>query len=98
MLDFKKSGSRLINSKNHIARIVHQCWNEFPDCCDHQIFPGDLYERQVWVNWFFSENGKLHESLQVKKYHISPGCVPDPESFESEQLYVSGHCQLPLAA
>jgi hypothetical protein len=85
MLDFKKSGSRLISSKNHAARIKHHCCNEHPECGDSNLFPGDLYERQVWIHWWRADNGEIFSRLQVKKYHVSPCCMPDPDLFESEE-------------
>ncbi|MEK7462194.1 MAG: hypothetical protein AAB618_01330 [Patescibacteria group bacterium] len=98
MPDSKKSGSRLINSKIHIARILHDCWNEPPECSHHSIFPGYAYEREVWIHWWRAESGKTFNRLEVRKFHLSPSCQPDPNFFESETDELIEYQEFLLAA
>lgn len=98
MTDLKKSGGRLISSKMHLARIPHHCWNESPECSSHSIFPGYVYERQVWVHWWRVESGRIFNRLEVRKFHFSPSCQPDPSFFESAADELVAYQELLLAA
>lgn len=98
MPDFKRSGSRLISSTTPTARIQHHCSNDMPECSCHIIFPGDMYTREVWVHWWRAHDFKVISRVEIKKFHLSPACHPDPKFFESESDCLTNLYQLPLAA
>lgn len=57
-----------------------------------------MFERQVWIHWWRADDGKVFERLEVRKFHCSPSCQPNPESFEPESVYTFKQSELKLAA
>jgi hypothetical protein len=98
MPDLPKSGSRLISSPTFVARIRHYCSNEQPECSCHIIFPGDLYIREISLHWVRSHDNTISKRVEIKKFHYSPACHPDPKWFEDESATLTTTVPLPLAA
>lgn len=79
---------RVLGQRTHTALIEHYC-----DTCEHQIFPGDLYEVTVTL----LVNGS-YRYMQARKEHVNPACLfPDPDEYETDYT-VSFSPEFKLAA
>ena len=66
---------RQLDSQRYMAQTVHFCDN----CC-HDILPGDIYERNVYLT-----DNKIYR-VSIEKRHIDPDCPVDPFIEEQEML------------
>jgi hypothetical protein len=45
-----------------------------------------MYTREVWVHWWRADDYHIFSRVEVKKFHLSPTCQPDPEFLEGESM------------